>query len=166
MSEIATGNRDDALDIVQDAMFRLVDKYADRPVGDWPPLFHRILQNRIRDWHRRAFVKRRVTGLFKPTEAGEADTPALERYPDPTVRTAESRMHTDRLIERLKPALNGLPRRQQQVFLLRVFEGLDVRETAAAMRCSEGSVKTHYSRAMSTLRTKLGDLTEADYAGS
>lgn len=155
MCEIATGSREDALDLVQDAMMKLVDKYANREPEDWPPLFHRILQSRIRDWYRREKVKRSVIGFFGVRSDATGQDPAIESFPGRAANEPENWLETDRLIEQLKPALHALPLRQQQVFLLRLWEGLDVRQTALAMSCSEGSVKTHYSRALHTLREKL-----------
>lgn len=163
MAEIATGNRDDALDIVQDAMMKLAGKYAMRSPEEWPPLFHRVLQSRIRDWHRRQLVKRRVFGLFRAAGEDVADTRPWEHYPERAAAEPDRRLHSERFIDDLLPAVRGLPRRQQQVFLLRLWEGLDVRQTAAAMGCSPGSVKTHYSRALAALREKLGGATGGGY---
>lgn len=156
MAEIATGNRDDALDIVQDAMMKLAGNYANRSPEEWPPLFYRVLQSRIRDWHRRQFVKRRVFALFRATDDDdEADTRPWERYPDRAAAEPDRRLQNERFVAALLPAVHALPLRQQQVFLLRAWEGLDVRQTATAMGCSPGSVKTHYSRALAALRNKL-----------
>ncbi len=155
MSEIATGNREDALDLVQDAMFKLVDKYSNRGPDDWGPLFYRILQSRIRDWHRRNAVRRRIMGFLQSGRDGDDPAATVERYPDAEGRQPEMQTHTDQLMARLEPALHALPLRQQQVFLLRLWEGLDVKQTARAMGCSEGSVKTHYWRALRALRTRL-----------
>lgn len=155
MSEIATGNRDDALDLVQDAMIKLVEKYAHRCTDDWGPLFYRILQSRIVDWHRRKKVRRSVMGFFRIEAGQQIPADGVEHYPDIKARQPEERTHTDQLMERLEPALHALPPRQQQAFLLRLWEGLDVNQTALAMGCSASSVKTHYSRALRSLRTKL-----------
>lgn len=161
MSEIATGNREDALDIVQDAMIKLVDKYSDRAAEEWAPLFHRILQSRILDWHRRTKVRRRVMGFFRSDNAEDTVNSGVEYYPDVEGRQPERQSQTDQLLQRLEPALQALPLRQQQAFLLRMWEGLDVRQTASAMGCSQGSVKTHYSRALKSLRAKLEGATGA-----
>ncbi len=152
MAYLATGNREEALDIVQDAMFKLAQRYADRGENEWGPLFHRILQSRIQDWYRRAKVKRiwqRVKG------EGEVQGDVLDRFPDPAATDPEKSLGEAGAMERLDKALRELPLRQQQVFLLRVWEGLGVKETAQAMGCSEGSVKTHYSRAVHKLRERL-----------
>ena len=154
MAEIATGNREDALDIVQEAMMGLVKKYASRSEADWPPLFYRILQNRIRDWYRRNTVRNRWRLFFKKTDG--ADDP-IEAMPDNHQKTPEQNLLLSNAGTSLVTALHNLPNRQQQAFLLRAWEGMNVKETAIAMSCSQGSVKTHYSRAVNTLREKLED---------
>ena len=154
MAEIATRSRDDALDIVQEAMLKLVQRYADYPPSDWPPLFHRILQSRISDWRRR----RRVVGQWCVWSRGREDIPALtETAEDPNASEGETHLAAERAGTALENALTRLPLRQQQAFLLRVWEGFDVNATARAMRLSPGSVKTHYSRAVHALRTTLGE---------
>ena len=153
MAYIATGNREEALDIVQDAMFKLAQRYADRGENEWGPLFYRILQSRIRDWYRRAKVRniwQRVAG------SGEDDSgDPMDRLADPAAEDPERAVGEQGVMERLDDSLRELPLRQQQVFLLRVWEGLDVKDTARAMGCSEGSVKTHFSRAVHKLRDQL-----------
>lgn len=154
MARIATSNSDDALDIVQDAMLKLVEKYADRGEAELGPLFHCILQSRIRDWYRRSSVRNRLRSWL----GGEDDEEdALQLVADPAGRRPEDILAARGGIEALDAALHDLPLRQQQVFLLRAWEGLDVKETALAMGCAEGSVKTHYSRALAALRVKLGE---------
>jgi RNA polymerase sigma-70 factor (ECF subfamily) len=160
MAEIATGNRDEALDIVQDAMLALVRRYGERPAAEWGPLFQRILQSRISDWRRRRTVRRRVLVWLGRGEAEEDERgDPLEALPDPAGRGPDRELERERLGERLEAVLRRLPPRQQQAFLLRAWEGLDTAAAAAAMGCSEGSVKTHYSRAVATLRGHL----EADH---
>lgn len=155
MAELATGNRDEALDIVQDAMLVLVRRYRDRGDGEWGPLFHRILQTRILDWYRRGRVRHKWFAWLAPRD-GEDEDP-LAALPDPGARRPEDLLGNARAGDALDTALRSLPLRQQQAFLLRTWEGLDVAATAAAMGCSEGSVKTHYSRAVHTLRDLLED---------
>lgn len=148
-------DRDEALDVVQDAMIRLANAYRRRPCEEWRPLFYRILQNRIRDWHRRRAVRRRVFGLFaRIDEAGEDP---LHAAPAPSHDNPLERATAEETMEALGAALRRLPERQREAFMLRNFEGLDVAETAAAMGCSEGSVKTHHSRAVARLRELLGE---------
>jgi RNA polymerase sigma-70 factor (ECF subfamily) len=159
MAELATGNPDDALDLVQDAMTALVQRYRHREPAQWGPLFYRILQNRIRDWARRTSVRRRVRAwLGRPGQASDPDNPPpdpIQAMPDPAGLEMEDRLQQEGAMEQLVAALQGLPRRQQQAFLLRAWEGLDVNQTAFAMGCSAGSVKTHYSRAVHALRQQL-----------
>jgi RNA polymerase sigma-70 factor, ECF subfamily len=139
-------------------MLQLARAYADRPAEEWKPLFYRILENRIRDMQRRRTVRGRVISWLP--FRGEDD----DEEPDPIAQAQSQepqpvrRLELDEAVGALEKALEGLPRRQQQAFLLRTMEGLDVAETAAAMGCSEGSVKTHYFRALQALRAQLGDL--------
>jgi len=139
-------------------MLQLARAYADRPAEEWRPLFYRILENRIRDMQRRRTVRGRVIAWlpFRGEEDDEeldpiAQAPSLEPQP-------AQRLELDQAIGALEKALGELPRRQQQAFLLRSLEGLDVAATALAMGCSQGSVKTHYFRAVKALRAQLGDL--------
>ena len=155
IAELGAGNREDALDIVQDTMLRLVQRYADRPEQEWGPLFHRILQSRIADFHRRESVRRRWR-IWLRSDEGARDDP-LENQPAPASVGPERRSDAEQLSASLEQALTDLPQRQQQAFLLRTWEGMNVAETARAMGCSEGSVKTHLSRAMGVLRKRLED---------
>ncbi len=155
IARAAVGSHDDALDIVQDAMMRLVRRYGEKPAEQWAPLFYRILRNRITDHQRRSTVKRRLFGWAASTD--EDDDP-IERVPDPATPGPERQTQSDDARARLEDALAGLPERQRQVFLLRAVQGLDVKETASAMGCSAGSVKTHYFRAVRALRSALEEL--------
>lgn len=153
MANIATQNRDDALDIVQDAMISLVTRYGHKPEAEWRPLFYRILTNKITDCHRKRSGRSRFhfwTGSADDTSEHDAANLA----PDPTANTPGS-VEDDQTLQQIGGALQQLPARQQQAFMLRMWEGLSVRETAMAMKCSEGSVKTHLSRALKTLRSLL-----------
>lgn len=156
---IATGNNEDALDIVQEAMYKLVKHYRDRTEEEWPMLFHRILQNYIRDWYRRSKVRNSLHIIFGfgKNKDGDTDEDPLERLPDIAASQPSEQLSKEQVIKHLDGALQQLPLRQQQAFLLRAWEGLDVAETAQAMGCSQGSVKTHYSRAVHTLREILGE---------
>jgi RNA polymerase sigma-70 factor, ECF subfamily len=158
IAQAALRHEDDALDAVQDAMLQLARAYADRPAQEWKPLFYRILENRIRDMQRRRTVRGRVISWlpFRGDDEDEEPDPIAQAHsPDPQ---PVKRLEIDEAMGALEKALGALPRRQQQAFLLRTLEGLDVAETAAAMGCSEGSVKTHYFRAVQSLRAQLGDL--------
>jgi RNA polymerase sigma-70 factor (ECF subfamily) len=155
IAQIATSNSDDAFDIVQDAMFKLVEKYAGKNENEWPPLFHRILQSRIRDWYRRNTVRNRFRSWLSSDPAVEEDP--FQSVADEAGRSPEIELQNSRSIDALEQALQSLPLRQQQAFMLRAWEGFDVKETAKAMACAEGSVKTHYSRAIHSLRATLGE---------
>lgn len=157
VARIATGDREEALDIVQEAMLNLVRKYRLRPQEEWRALFYRILQSRIRDWRRRIRVRKRFMtwlNLWRdpedPEREGKLEASEKADGLDPEQEAAQGETH--RVLEE---ALHALPKRQQQAFLLRTWEGLDTQETALAMGCSEGSVKTHYSRAIHALREML-----------
>lgn len=148
-----------ALDIVQDAMMKLAETYGDKPVAEYPMLFHRILQNTMRDYWRRQKVRNLWTTLLSSfggnTENGEdwdpLETIGAENDDDePSAQLARSQ--TIRLIEL---AIEKLPTRQREAFVLRYWEEMDVAETAAIMGCSDGSVKTHCSRAVHALATEL-----------
>lgn len=156
MALLATSNRDEAFDIVQDAMLKLVENYSGKPEAELGPLFFCILQSRIRDWYRRSSVRNRLRSWLGTGDDDE-EVDQLDQLPDPASRSPEELLATRGGIAALEVALTKLPLRQQQVFLLRAWEGLDVKQTALAMQCAEGSVKTHYSRALATLREKLGD---------
>ena len=156
MAQLATGNKEDALDLVQDAMFKLVEKYSERPATEWQPLFYRILQSRINDWYRRNSVRNRHQG-FLNTVGEEPDEDPIQTSKDPHGRAPDEQLQTETSMKKLQSALENLPLRQQQAFLLRAWEGLDVKQTALAMSCAEGSVKTHYSRAIHSLREQLGE---------
>ena len=157
IAQIALRHEDDALDAVQEAMLRLVRNYARRPAAEWPPLFYRILENCVRDAQRRRTVRARVMSWL-PWTGAEDDEVAdpLEQAPDPAP-LPEAKAQTDETLQALEAALAALPARQRQAFLLRNFEGFDVATTARAMGCSEGSVKTHYFRALQSLRAQLGE---------
>ena len=157
IAQAALRHEDDALDAVQDAMLQLARAYAGRPAQEWKPLFYRILENRIRDMQRRRTVRGRVIAWLPfrgEDEEDEADP--ITQAPSPEPQPVK-RLELDEAMGALEQALAALPRRQQQAFMLRTLEGMDVAETAAAMGCSEGSVKTHYFRAVQSLRAHLGE---------
>ncbi len=149
MAMTLTRNHHDALEVVQDSMLRLVQHYCDRQPDEWGPLFHRILQNRLRDWYRRNRVRQLLGGLL-PWQTAEASAEA-------TAESAEQRVIEDAELTAVLDALQVLPLRQQQTFLLRAWQGMSTRETAFALSISENSVKTHYARATRALRAILGD---------
>ena len=156
LAELAVGNKDDALDIVQDAMFCLVERYGKCPPAEWGPLFRTILHSRIQDWHRRESVRRRFRTWF--AWSGDEDDPdPLQQVADEQNPGPDQSLLNRRSMDVLGRELRKLPARQQQAFMLRILEGLDVSATAMLMHCSAGSVKTHLSRAVHTLRAKLED---------
>jgi RNA polymerase sigma-70 factor (ECF subfamily) len=157
IAQIALRHEADALDVVQDAMMQLSSRYGSRPVAEWKPLFYRILENRIRDVQRRRSVRGRVMSYLPwRTEDDEDIADPIEQAVD-LAPQPPAQLEADEAMSALELAIAALPERQRQAFLLRNFEGLDVAETAASMRCSQGSVKTHYFRAVQALRSKLGD---------
>lgn len=155
MALVAIKNPEDALDIVQDAMLALAKKYSNKPAQQWPPLFYRILGNRITDFHRTSTLRRRLFGWF---ETDKDDPNAMiDQAQAPTASNPDRGHMLEHVSLSLQQALAALPRRQQQAFMLRAWEGLDVKASAQAMGCSAGSVKTHYSRAVHSLRDTLQD---------
>lgn len=147
-----------SLDIVQDAMMKLAEKYGQHPVAEFPMLFQRILQNTMRDFWRRQKVRNLWTTLlssFSQSDDGEERDPleTIDVEDDSDEPSAQlQRSQTIKLIER---ALEKLPARQREAFVLRYWEDMDVNETASVMGCSGGSVKTHCSRAVHALATEL-----------
>ncbi|WP_020166946.1 MULTISPECIES: RNA polymerase sigma factor [Methylotenera] len=148
-----------ALDIVQDSMLKLAEKYADKPVTEYPMLFQRILQNTMRDFWRRQKVRNLWTTLlssFGAGQDGEDDHDPLETIDvedeSENPMTQLERSQTMKVIEK---AIEKLPARQREAFILRYWEDMDVAETAQSMGCSQGSVKTHCSRAVHTLAAIL-----------
>ena len=154
MAHFATSNVDDALDIVQDTMLVMATKYASRKQEEWPPLFHRILQNKIRDWYRRQKVRNVFQHWFAIDDEDDNED-GIQNLADQRVHDPVRKISGEKAIMDLEEALNELPIRQQQTFLLRAWEGLDVKQTAAAMGITQGSVKTHYSRAVQALQKKI-----------
>ena len=151
-AELGLRQRDDALDAVQDAMMRMLG-YRDRPPAEWTPLFWSILRRRIIDLQRRrAFRMRWLSEPSANPDENARDVDWIDAGPDPSQR------HGDReAYARIASALSALPRRQREAFSLRVLEDLDVAATARVMGCSEGSVKTHLSRARESLKRQLED---------
>lgn len=154
--------RDDeaALDAVQDAMLKLTENYSERPAAELPMLFQRILQNTIRDYFRRQKVRSTWTSLFSSFSRDDEDdsdpleTLATEQHSNIPVSPA-AQLEQSQVVAAIEVAVQALPARQREAFLLRYWEELDVSETALAMGCSEGSVKTHCSRAVHALAKTL-----------
>ena len=156
----AVRNEDSALDIVQDAMMRLAEKYGDREANEWPLLFQRILQNAIRDFYRRSKVRSLWTVLFSSlTSTDDDDEDPLETLATDAGSDDSSTPHRNaermQLLGIIEKEISRLPPRQREAFLMRYWEDMDIAETATAMGCTEGSVKTHCSRASHTLAAAL-----------
>ncbi len=157
----AVRDEEAALDIVQDAMLRLAEKYGHLPASELPLLFHRIVQNAIRDWFRRQKVRSLWTTLLSSLAPGRDDE---EQDPLETLQPAEgsavqegpaARYEQAQVLEIIRQEIDRLPERQREAFMMRYVQELDVAETAREMRCSEGSVKTHCSRAAHALADAL-----------
>jgi len=152
-----------ALDAVQDAMLKLAEKYAARPATELPMLFQRILQNTVRDYFRRQKVRALwttpISALVGGDESDERDPlETLEAQSNSNPQGAPpEQLEQSQTLEIIEKALQRLPQRQRQAFLLRYWEEMDVAEAAAVMGCSEGSVKTHCSRAAHALASLLKD---------
>ncbi len=153
MAAFATRSHADALDLLQDSMIKLVTKYQEKPANEWKPLFYKILQNRIRDWHRHQKVKNVL--FFWKNDDKDDGLPMQEI--DSNADTPEKNISKTQQQQAALMNLRELSGKQQQCFLLRSWEGLSVAETADVMGCSQGSVKTHYFRAVTKLRATMGD---------
>ncbi len=159
MARMATGNADSAMDIVQDSMFKLVEKYAHKTPQEWKPLFYRILNSKTIDYYRRKAVRDKVFPWSKYVVNTDSDqaTDIVDLTAGRLSETPDEMMMRSQRIDKLTGAVNALPRRQREAFMLRCWEGMSTIDTAMTMKCSEGSVKTHYSRAMHSLRDMLED---------
>lgn len=158
----AVRDEEAALDIVQDAMLRLSQSYGERSAEELPPLFQRILQNAIRDWFRRQKVRSQWTTLLSSLAPGrdeDEDRDPLETLQEAGDSNREENpaeaLERSQVLEIIEQEISRLPARQREAFLMRYWEELDVAETAKAMGCSEGSVKTHCSRAAHALAEAL-----------
>jgi len=157
--------RDDeaALDIVQDSMLKLAEHYGDKPVGELPMLFQRILSNCTLDWFRRQKTRRALFSNLSDLEGGEARggdefdplENLLAELDSRETESAQDSTQRAQILREIETEIAALPARQREAFLLRYWEEMDVAETAAAMGCSEGSVKTHCSRAVHALSRAL-----------
>lgn len=158
----AVRKEESALDIVQDAMIKLAEKYGDKPPEELPMLFQRILQNTIHDYFRREKVRNTWVTLFSGITGrndDHDDFDLLESFAaeegSPAAETSADKIQRDQTLAAIDGEVQKLPTRQREAFLMRYWEDMDVAETAAAMGCSEGSVKTHCSRATHTLAQAL-----------
>jgi RNA polymerase sigma-70 factor (ECF subfamily) len=150
-----------ALDIVQDSMMKLAEHYGDKPAAELPMLFQRILSNSTLDWFRRQKTRNALFSNLSDFESAseDGDFDLLENYASPEnsqqVESAEDATRRAQILREIESAIQELPARQREAFLMRYWEEMDVAETAAAMGCSEGSVKTHCSRAVQALSKAL-----------
>lgn len=147
-----------ALDIVQDSMLRLAEKYGHRPLAELPMLFHRIVQNAIRDWFRRQKVRSLWTtplASLGPGRSEDDDQDPLETHDSGVEDSPAEQLEHTQVFEIIREEVYRLPERQREAFILRYWDELDVAETARKMNCSEGSVKTHCSRAAHALQIAL-----------
>ncbi len=156
----AVRDNDSALDIVQEAMIKLAENYGDRPAAELPLLFTRILQNATHDHFRRQKVRSTWVTLFSAlTPADDDDADPLETLEalagSEQAESAADKVERAQMVAIIEEEIARLPARQREAFLLRYWEDFDVAETAAAMGCSEGSVKTHCSRATHALARAL-----------
>lgn len=156
----AVRNEESALDIVQDSMMKLAEKYGDRPAEELPMLFQRIMQNTIRDYYRRSRIRSLWTTLLSAlTPNDDEDFDPLETIAvesgSYTPNTPDGQLQQSQVLAIIEKEIQQLPTRQREAFLMRYWEDMDVAETASAMGCSEGSVKTHCSRATHALATAL-----------
>ncbi len=154
MARFATNQEEEALDIVQDAMFKLVQKYSHLNKDEWPKYFYRILHNKINDWYRRESVRNRWRVFFN-NKGNNENFNIEETVRQTSVREPEHALIGEQQSRELLAAIDQLALRQQQAITLRLWEGFSVAETAKIMGCSEGSVKTHFSRAVHRLRKEL-----------
>ena len=156
MAYMATRKEEDALDLLQNAMMKLVEKYSDKPESELKPLFYAILQNQIKNWYRQqAQISK---WFFWQKSDYDADDSEQELAPQGTEEeTPEDLLQSGQEQAQLLQVLEQLPVKQQQCFLLRSWEGLSVKETAKIMNCSEGTVKTHMSRASQKLQQVLAE---------
>ena len=156
MMEAATGHHDVARDLVQESFIALHQHYAKRPASEWTPLFYTILNNRLMDWRRQETRKQKRFAWLRPTvveDEQELDSSLLIED-EQNINPAEF-LNQEFTLQEIQKAISRLPLRQQQAFLLRAWENMDTKTTATIMDCSEGSVKTHYHRAIQTLRLHL-----------
>jgi len=151
MTLLSVKNPDDALDIVQDAMLKLARNYASKDPEAWPALFYRVLKNRTTDFHRKQIIHKKLFGWLPKSD--EQDP--LETAIAPNAKNPDQTAVLTDFGPSLMRALETLPERQRQAFVLRTWEELDVKQTAVAMSITQGSVKTHYSRAVRSLREQL-----------
>ena len=158
MMENATqGHNGIAMDLVQEAFISLHKSYADKSTEEWYPLFYTILNNKLQDWRRKEARRAQPFSLFKKVSLDDDDVEQLDIVDEQALNPAEF-LDQAVTVEEIQAAIAGLPVRQQQAFMLRAWEGFDTQTTAQIMNCTEGSVKTHYHRAIQALRNSLAHM--------
>ena len=158
MMESATqGQQGIAMDLVQEAFISLHKSYADKTLDEWYPLFYTILNNKLQDWRRKEARRSNPFSFFKKVSLDSDNDEVIEVVDETTLNPSDF-LSQEVTIEEIQEAIAELPLRQQQAFMLRAWEGFDTQTTAQIMNCSEGSVKTHYHRAIQGLRTALAHL--------
>jgi len=152
IAQMAVKNESDALDIVQDAMIKWVSYYATKPFDAWKPLFYKVLETSLLDWHRKNAVRNRWFLQPKKMSPDTDDSPqSPETLGVDSLSDPFKTITAERVLEDLLEAIEALPFQQQQCFLLRCWEGLSINETASSLNISPGSVKTHTHRALKKL---------------
>ncbi|MGE8653594.1 MAG: RNA polymerase sigma factor [Acinetobacter gandensis] len=158
MMESAThGQHGIAMDLVQEAFISLHKAYADKSTDEWYPLFYTILNNKLQDWRRKEARRSQPFSLFRKVSLDDDDV-ELQDVVDESTPNPFDFLDQAVTADEIQNAIAELPVRQQQAFMLRAWEGFDTHTTAEIMNCSEGSVKTHYHRAIQGLRTALAHL--------
>lgn len=156
MAELATNFHHHSQDIVQDSLLAFIKHYSDKPPEQWTPLFYGILRNQITDWKRQQARRSKWLAWFSSIKIDDEDEiNPFEQIANDYEDNPAQLLANASDINVVQQVLSGLPERQQQAFLLRAWEGLDIQSTAQIMACSESSVKTHYSRALAALRGAL-----------
>lgn len=156
MTELATQFHHQSQDIVQDSLVAFISHYSDKPAAQWTPLFYSILRNHITDWQRKQTRRNKwLTWFSSHTLDNEDEVNPFEQIANSYEDNPAQLLANANDIKLVQQVLSQLPERQQQAFLLRAWEGLDIQTTARVMACSESSVKTHYSRALTALRSAL-----------
>ncbi len=157
MAEFAVHDRDVSQDLVQDSLLAFISRYADKPAEQWTPLFYTILRSQIMDWKRRQARRSKWLTWFSGHNGDDEDEHPINAIATPTDENPVTLLANANDIAIVQRILSHLPERQQQAFLLRAWEGLDISTTAKIMDCGESSVKTHYSRALLALRLGLNE---------
>jgi len=158
MMESATqGQHGIAMDLVQEAFISLHKSYAEKSTEEWYPLFYTILNNKLQDWRRKEARRNQPFSFFKKVSLDD-DEVEFDNLVDESTPSPLEFLDQAVTAEEIQEAIAKLPVRQQQAFMLRAWEGFDTQTTAQIMNCTEGSVKTHYHRAIQGLRASLAHL--------